>query len=541
MLPETRARIAPVFLALAVVVAYAPSVTGGFLGYDDDWLIRDSPVIADASVDAVDAIVFDLGRDTRLVLGAEYLPVRDLVVWASVRAVGMWAPGLRAIQLVLYVLATLAFRGWFVRVLGTGLASEAAALAFALHPLHAESVAWLAGFKDVLALSFTGLALLVYAHEKSRATRALVVALTVLACLSKAVSVVLPGLLVLHDLLVRRAPDRASISLSASAAIAAAALHLSVGSTVGMVAALPGGSRLSALATMAPVALRYGLRTLGIEPASVVYDVPVRTLSDPIALGSLALLALVGMGSVVAFRRGVRMPLLVLAWVTVALLPVSQVLAPLQNRMADRYLLVALVGPCLALGAFVQRFIEPRVRQNIVIALGLALALVLGLSTSVRALAFDDPIALFIEASQRAPSSPVGPYQLGVIMESTDPAAAEAAFREALSRDRLRTPVGRGAADNLAILLAGSGRTEEAIDLLERAHALFPSDPRLANNLAVLIDARGEHERARSLLLEVLRTVPRYERARATYRSLFGEPPTAPPEPLRFDPGDHAF
>src|SRR5205085_16451 len=121
------------------------------------------PLVNDGSADAPYAMLFDLSRETRLELGAEYLPVRDLVTWSLVRVVGVSAPGLRVAMLGLYVAAVLAWRVWFRRMLGAGMAGEIAALLFAIHPVHAESVAWLAGMKDVLALLFTGLALATYA------------------------------------------------------------------------------------------------------------------------------------------------------------------------------------------------------------------------------------------------------------------------------------------------------------------------------------------------------------------------------------------
>lgn len=529
--------LAPVLLVVLVVVAYAPSLGGAFLEYDDDWLIETSPVMRDASLEAPRAILFDLSRETRLVLGAEYLPVRDLVTWASVRAVGTSAPALRGILLALYVLSVLAWRVWFRRMLGAGAAAEIAALVFALHPAHVESVAWLAGIKDVLALLFGGLALAAYAGEPSARRRAVVVALVTLACFSKAVSVTLPALLFVSDAWLGRARDRITLALGAGVALAAAVVHASVGARVGMYAPMPGGDRLSAAATMAPVAFRYVLRVLCIEPASIVYDVPDRTLADPVSLASLAALALLAALAIVAARRGERRPLWLLLIAAASLAPVSQVLAPIQHRMADRYLLVALAAPCLAGGVALAMLQDDRARW----AIGAALALALGLATGVRALTFASPEVLWIETTERAPRSPLGPYQLGVLLAATRPDVAEQAYGEALARDGMTTEMGRRAADNLAILLARSGRIDPAIALLEDARAHYPRDPRVAHNLALLLDARGEHERARAMMLEVLQRSPRYAHAWSSYRERWGEPPLEEPTPPRYDAGDRAL
>jgi tetratricopeptide (TPR) repeat protein len=536
--PSARAWLAPALLALAVTVVYAPTLGAPFLAYDDDWLIEHDPVMRDASIDAVGAIVADLSRETRLVLGAEYLPVRDLVTWAGVRAFGMSAPALRVLLLALYLGAVLAWRAYFRRWLGATPIAELAAFAFALHPVHAESVAWLAGIKDVLALGFSGVALAAYAARPLDArTRVVIVTAVALACLSKAVSVVVPGLLLFTDAWLGRAPDRPTILVSAAFALAIAALDARVGAIVGMYAPMPGGDRLSALATMAPVAFRYLARVALLEPASIVYEVPDRSIGDPVALASLGGLVLLASIAVVLARRGERRPLLLLAFAALALAPVSQVLAPIQHRMADRYLLVALAAPCVGIALVIGGLESPRVRWPLAVAF---LVLLAG-ATGLRARTLSDRVALWAETCERAPGSPVGPYQLGIAVERSQPDVAERAFREAMARDLGHGELWRRAADDLAILLTAAHRENEALMLLEAAHERFPNDPRVGHNLALLLDAAGQHERARALMLDVIRAAPRYERARTSYRSRWGEPPIPEPTRPRYDAGDRAL
>jgi tetratricopeptide (TPR) repeat protein len=303
-----------------------------------------------------------------------------------------------------------------------------------------------------------------------------------------------------------------------------------------MFATMPGGDRLSALATMGPVLVRYLLRVVLVEPASLVYDVPERAITDPTAMIALAGVAFVLALAAVAWRGGQRAPLLVVAWMLVALAPVSQVLAPLQNRMADRYLMVALAGPCLALGLLGPRLATPSARALAAVALVLAL----GTPTALRAVMFTQPIALWSEAAERAPRSPIPRYQLGVLLEARDPELAELAYRDAVARSAEST-IGRRAAVNLGVLLARRGRLDEAADVLTRAHADAPDDPRAAHDLAVVLDARGEHDRARALLLDVMTRAPAYLPARRSYAQRFGAPPTPEPAAARYDVGDRQF
>jgi hypothetical protein len=93
------------------------------------------------------------------------LPLRDTSHWLEVRTFGLVPQAMRAAQLALYAGGVLAFRGALRRCLGPGAWAEATAWLFALHPLHVESVAWLAGRKVVLGLLFVGAALYVYTGQ----------------------------------------------------------------------------------------------------------------------------------------------------------------------------------------------------------------------------------------------------------------------------------------------------------------------------------------------------------------------------------------
>src|SRR5689334_21272628 len=66
-------------LILAIVL-YAPTLGHWLVNYDDPWLVHDNWIVQHPAGGALRATLFDLSRDTRFVLGAEYLPVRDLTI-----------------------------------------------------------------------------------------------------------------------------------------------------------------------------------------------------------------------------------------------------------------------------------------------------------------------------------------------------------------------------------------------------------------------------------------------------------------------------
>jgi hypothetical protein len=512
--------------AVAILAVYALSLGGGFLNYDDDWLIRDNFTLHQPG--ALRAIWTGFSAYTRHQLGAEYLPVRDTLVWLELRAFGDWAGALRAVSLLLYLGAAFLMRAYLLRTVPDAAVAELAAWLFALHPVHAESVAWLAGQKDLVALVLVAAALMVYAGER----RQWAVPLLLLAAMfGKAVAVTAPLLLPVHDFLVHRRPRWPVIGASLAAAGLALAAHVRVGRIVGMMTDWPGGSRLTAVTTMGPVWLRYLFESLVPVGLSIHHDVPGRGPGDPLAWLAYALLALLAAACVWAARRGQRLPLFALAWFIVPMLPTSQVLAPLQNLMADRYLLLAVLGPCLVVAALARR--GPRV-------LAVGLVLVAGAFSFSRAQAFSGSVSLWQDATARSPGWAQGWFQLGMAHGDRDPAATEAAFRRAIAVEP-GDEAARRAANNLGALLAGQQRLAEAQAVLRENVARFPTDARALNNLAEITARLGQEAEARRLFERLRARFPDYLPGLRNYQKRFGvtspapgdSPPAPAPPPAR--------
>lgn len=492
----------PWLLAGAVVSVYLLSLSGGWLEYDDDWLVRDNELLTLRDPGVLARVLLDFRPETRLVLGAEYLPVRDVVTWLGRAWLGLEAFGFRLLALGLYAGACGLVLKWT-----SSLASLCddrlreplllSAWLFALHPVHAESVAWLAGLKDVLALLFVAGALALSGRE-SRLSRSGVVVCVALACASKSVAVVTPALLVLACALRRGRQDIPVLVASSAVSVAWGTVHMTVGRSVGMLAAPLGDSLLERVGSVVVVFARYLLLSFGAHPHSVVYDVPVHAV-DAESLGALAVLMVIAALGLWAWRRGVRWPGVAFAWFVVSLLPVSQVVAPLQNRMADRYLLVGVWGPCLVL-AMALSAISRRARPSLASGFLAVMVFAVAALAAHRAVTFADRVALFLEATNETSADPKAPLMLGdALMAQERYADAEVAYRTALARDGLRSERGRVAGNSLGRLLAGTQRREEAIMLYERLVQSYPQDPRVLHNLAVLeaeagdVDASARH------------------------------------------------
>ncbi len=504
----------PLLLAVAVLAAYLVSLGAGFLDYDDTWLVTNNTILHRADGGVLAIIWSDLRYATRSVLGSEYLPVRDTFVWIEGRLSGFVPQVMRVLGLLLYIGAALLMRSYLVRALPRD--GELAAWLFALHPVHAESAAWIAGQKDLLALLFVAAALWTYCRDDRWSWLAPLFVL--LAALSKSMAVVAPGLLLLHDLLVGRRPRWLQLVLATAAVLGAFALHLQVGRAVGMLASFPGGARVHTAATMGPVWARYLFHSLLPMRLSVERDVPIHTAYESWPwMGYLLLLGLALAAVWLWERRRERWAVWALGFFAMGLLPVSQVLTPLPNLMADRYLLLAVLGPCVAIAVAC---------RGARLAVVIALVATAGAATAQRAYTFASDIRLWEDATAKTSLSTRAPYQLGMAYQKASRVPeAEAAFRMTIDRAAPHDDNGRAAANNLAAQLTGQGRMVEALTLLRSAVERFPHDARVLNNLAEVTARLGDSAEARHLYDRLIKHFPWYEKGRRNYEKRYGALP----------------
>jgi tetratricopeptide (TPR) repeat protein len=128
------------------------------------------------------------------------------LIWLSLmldyQLFGLNAGGYHITNLILHIFSTLLLFWLFNRMTGAIWKSAFVAAIFALHPLHVESVAWIAERKDVLSAFFWMLTLCLYVYytEKPVIKRYLpVVFCFVLALMSKPMVITLPVILILLD------------------------------------------------------------------------------------------------------------------------------------------------------------------------------------------------------------------------------------------------------------------------------------------------------------------------------------------------------
>ncbi|HET8542444.1 MAG TPA: glycosyltransferase family 39 protein [Anaeromyxobacter sp.] len=286
----------------------------------------------------------------------EYLPVRDVTYMLDYELFGMWPGGYHLSNIVWYALGCALCYGFLVSILRRWIdaprgAALVAALLFAAHPVHVESVAGIAQRKDVVSGAFFFAMLWAFVRWRESRRVALYLAslaACALAMLSKATAVVAPGVILLLVLPDVRRDRRWALEVLGFAILAAA-----IGTWTARLA-LEAGTLLSEPEPLAVRALTYAkvsfyyLRMLLLGgPLTIAHGLtPVRSLSEGVGLLALAAVLALAMAIALGARRW-PVPAFGGAWFLVTIVPVAGLL-PAPNLVADRYLFLPALGVALA-------------------------------------------------------------------------------------------------------------------------------------------------------------------------------------------------
>ncbi len=187
----------PLLLVAATLAVYAQTLGFAFIAFDDDRYILRNPAIQGG-------LTLESAR-WALTTGYEgaWQPLTWMSFMVDFELFGLEPAGYHATNVLFHVLNTLLVYAVFCFLTRRALPSAAVAALFALHPLHVESVAWVAERKDVLSGFFGLLSLWAYgAYARGRKRSGyLLLSLVALALglMSKPMLVSLPFLFLLLD------------------------------------------------------------------------------------------------------------------------------------------------------------------------------------------------------------------------------------------------------------------------------------------------------------------------------------------------------
>ena len=219
-------------LVVAVFAAFAPTLQNGFVLWDDDMILTDNTDFRGLSPSHLRWMFTTF-------LGGQYQPLTWMSFAVDNALWGMSAAGYHLTSLVLHVanavLVYILIRTLLARAAVGSRALHAAAiagaLAFAIHPLRVESVAWATARRDVLSGLFYLLTILTYlrmAYERDRGGGWSPWFVASLACftlslLAKTWGVTLPFVLLALDVYPLRRWSRGALAEKAAYGVVAAA------------------------------------------------------------------------------------------------------------------------------------------------------------------------------------------------------------------------------------------------------------------------------------------------------------------------------
>jgi tetratricopeptide (TPR) repeat protein len=459
-----------------------------------------------------------------------YRPLISLSFFLDVQAWGFNPMGFHLTNLLAHLATALAVLALARRLSGSTLAGAVAGVAFALHPIHTESVTFISGRTDVLATLFFLLALLGYIRWRQEggplAFAGSLVAFF-LGLAAKEVAVTLPLILVLYDRMVgpkergAQALARALTRYAAYGGVIALYLAVRMTSLGSLVESDPGtwGTLLTRVLTATKIVATYAWLTLVPYPANPYYViVPVLWPPPPewwVAAGGLVVLLVLTLWAV--WRRPLWGFAAIWFWITlipsvgVDLLPVPTAI------MAERFLYLPSVGFCLLLAMGVQHMLgsgralaADQLRP--LPALGLA-TLLLGyiVLTLWRNEPWQDHYHLYSHMVETSPESDLPHVNLALVhLPRGEVLEAHAHFRRGveIAPHNPRALVGLGLTETL--LGNREGGLKHALEGARQA----PKNPHVLAFLAQLYLLREEPEHAVTVYEESLRLYP--DQAHAT-------------------------
>jgi tetratricopeptide (TPR) repeat protein len=508
--PPTATGDRPPILALAAIIAatwwaYWPCLWGGLV-WDDNLYLRENALLQDGT--GLWRIWFDLQATQ------QYHPLVFSTFWIEYRLWGLDTFGYHIVNVSLHCANSL-FLWLLLRRLQVAGALLAAGL-FALHPVHVESVAWIAERKDVLSAFFYGLTLLAWLrHLETADARSWwgCLLFAVLTLLSKTVLCTLPVAMAL--LAWWKAPDRWR-SWGAALLPFLALSSVMAGITVWR-------EHSHGNAPLEYSLLERGLiagRALWTYVATLIWPMNLTVLYEPWEVNAAAPAAYLPPLAVLAVVVGLvlwrqRLGAGVLVAVLLFLFTLSPMLGLIDFNImrfafvADHFVYVA-SAPLLALFAagahgWAQRF--PREQRNTAAALLLFLPAAL---TWWQAGLWANPETLWRDNIAKNPRSWMGYNNLAGVL------AREGRLDEAITALRQSVAINPryvGAYNHLGIVLASQGKGEDAIAAFQAAMKIDPTRADVANNLGTLLMTAGRVEEAAEAFEAAIKANPAYPEA----------------------------
>jgi Flp pilus assembly protein TadD len=530
---------------MAVTLAlFEPVRNHTFLIYDDDRYVTENPPVKSGLT--LKGVIWAFTT----MHAANWHPLAWLSHMLDCQLYGLDPSGHHLTNLVFHIASALLLLFVLERMTGSLWRSSFVAALFALHPLHVESVAWVAERKDVLSSFFWMLTMWTYVRyvERPGLNRYLWVLLSFgLGLLSKPMLVTLPFVLLLLDYWPLRrfqfAQSTKNPKLSPSKPIhsnhrrslifslirekvpffilsgVSSILTIIAQQKIGAVAPLEIYRVDIRIANALISYVRYIEKMIWPHKLAVFYPHPV-TLPLWEVIGSGLLLAGVSVLVIWAARKrpyhGVGW-----FWYLGTLVPVIGLVQVGAQAMADRYTYIPLIGLFVMIAWGVpERLAEWRYRKIIFSTSAGVVLLILMIVTRLQVNHWQNDITLFKHSLAVTSDNFVLHNNLGIVL------ARQGKTEEAIAHhtEALRiSPYNANIHCNLGVAFAEQGKIQEAIAHYAEALRIEPDYVEAHNNLGVALAGQGKIDEAMAHYAEALRIDPHHSIAHYNLGVALGE------------------
>jgi tetratricopeptide (TPR) repeat protein len=510
-----------ILLVLVTLAVYWQTLGNGFLAYDDGKYVKDNPRVQAGLTSGSILWAFDVGY------AANWHPLTWLSHMLDCQIYGLNPMGHHLTSLLIHVVNVLLLLWMLVAMTGCIWRSGFVAALFALHPLHVESVAWIAERKDVLSTLFwllTMLAYVSYCRRLGLGRYLLVLLLFALGLMAKPMLVSLPLVLLLLDYwpLRRSGPDRGwgrllleKIPLFALSAASCVLTFVAqrIGGAITPLQSYTFGTRVNnAILSYA----EYLLKMIWPRDLAVLYPYVTAIPAWQITAAGLALMGISVLAVKVAARESEYRYLAAgWLWYLATLVPVIGLVQVGLQSMADRYTYIPLLGIFImiawGIADVTRRLMKPSAVPALAVSAGIVV-LALSACTWRQVSYWRDSITLWkhtIEATEHGQVSCnyLAHNNFGVALAKQgklDKAGAE--FATALK-------INQGYDDahyNLGVFLQQQGKLDEAAEHFAAALRIKPTHPEAQYNVGLILAKRGRLDEAAEHFSEALRLNPAF-------------------------------
>lgn len=515
---------AAALLCLVALLVYAHTIPYEFV-YDDEVQVLRNPWIRDWSKvgEFFTTDVWAFSRTDRVT--NYYRPFHMIAHAVGYSLSGLEPEGYHLLNILLHAVSTLLVAAIGLQLTKARFVAVAGGMIFALHPIHAESVTWIAGVTDPLCAVFYFGALYLYLRDPGGSRGRRMFAGTLLlflgALFSKEMAFTFPLVAFWADRCLRRGwrTNRYAMLLG----------------TFGLYGIL----RVSALGQFAREHYALGLNLYERALTSVVllaayvvklfvpYDIsafhvfhPTKSILDVRFLWSAAALSLFALAA--WWQRTNRSALFLFGFSILTLLPLMNISGVGENVFADRYLYLPSLGSCLLITLAIRGLCNLRPRpieflgKSACHVLVSPLLVVFGAVLVPTTFMWRDTLTLCTETLKRSPDSGLFTGMLARYhYYRGDYDKAEPLFRKALElfeNQAVADPVHVSRAyAGLGGIHFSQGRLEQAREFFQKAYRLAPQDASVLQNLGSVHVALRDYPAAFKFFQAALEANPRDE------------------------------